>query len=80
MDAVFRGHVLYFLDSFRSDEASSLREGLVTMLQRQSHALQQASVHHVGKGVTIQDSMKIRSEAHSALDLAQPSKEDCGCA
>ncbi len=78
MDPVARSDGFNLLYSLRSDETPSLREGFEAALQRERHAFEQASMHHVREGMPIQNSMKIGSEVHSASDLAQATKEDSG--
>ena len=73
-----RGDGLHLLYPLRSDEASSLREGLEAALQSERHAFEQASVDHVREWMPIENSMKIRREPHSPGDLSQTSKEDSG--
>ena len=78
MDSMPRSNRFNLLDPRRRDGPSSLREGFEAALQSEGHAFEQASMDHVGKWVSIQNSMKIRSEAHSAGDLSQTSEEDSG--
>src|SRR5579864_5056951 len=79
IDSMPCGDGLHFLDARGGDEASSLREGFEAALESQSHAFQETSVDHIGEGMAIQNSTKIRREAHAAGDLAETSEED-GCA
>src|SRR5580700_12066781 len=78
INAVPRSDCFNLLDSFRSDEPSSLRERFEPSLQSKSHAFKQASMHHIGEGMPIQNSMEIRREAQSACDLSQPAEKDFG--
>jgi len=57
-----RGNCFHLLNSLRSDETSASRERFEAALEGKSHAFEQASVDHVGEGMPIQNSMKIRRE------------------
>jgi len=78
MYSVARSNGFNFLYTLRGDVPSSLREGFEAALQRERHPFEQTSVHNVGEGMSVQNSMKIGSEAHSASDLSQAPKEDPG--
>src|SRR5207237_5562933 len=78
VDAMSGGDRLDFLDELRSDGAPSAGEGFKASFQRESDPFEQASVGHVGKRMTVQDSMEIGLERHSARDLSQPSRNNRG--
>src|SRR5260370_10822158 len=67
---------LHLFDPLGSDGSSSLREGFEAALQSERHAFEQASLDHIGEGMPIQNSMKIRREPQTASDLSQTSEED----
>src|ERR1700727_4051043 len=71
IDSVACRYGFYFFYALRSDEASSLREGFEAALQRERHTFEKTSMHDIGERVPVQNSVKIRSEAHSTGDLAQ---------
>ncbi len=77
-DSVACGNGLDLGNSLLRDESSSLGEGLVAVLQSQSHAFEQTAVDYIGEWMPIQDSTEIRREGHSAHDLSQTSKENSG--
>jgi len=78
MDPMPCSHCCNLVDSLRSDESSSLREGLEPVFQGKSHAFKETAMNHIGERMPIQNSMKIRSEPHSAGDLSETSEEDFG--
>ena len=72
------GDCFHLLDTLRSDEASSLREGFEAALESESHAFEQTSMDDIGERMAIQNSMKVWSERHSASDLSQASEKYFG--
>ena len=53
IDSVPFSNGFYLLYALRSDEASSLREGLEATLQCEGHAFEETSMHYVGEGMPI---------------------------
>src|SRR5580658_6478045 len=78
IDAMPCRNCLHLLDALRSDEPPSLGKSLEAALQSESHAFEEASVNHVGEGMAIQNSVKIRREVQAAGNLSQTSEEDSG--
>ncbi len=75
MNPVACGNGFNLLDAPWSDEASSLGEGFEAALQREGHAFEQTSMHHVGEGMPVQHAMKIGREAQSGRDLSQAAEK-----
>ena len=53
IDSMPCGNGIDFLNPLRSDEPSSLREGLETAVQSKNHAFKETSMDHIGEWMPI---------------------------